>query len=105
MGISNSLPDLISEQTYKFYRPVGNEDSQGAIRLMRATVRSIVYSHRHTTPGGEQELNWTGKEQGDVTSGKWGSGQRKDAQNQHGEVCFQDNHESDVATLCKSKLD
>lgn len=82
---------------------MGNEAGQGAIRLMGTNVRSIVYSHCRAIP--EVSRNQTGEDQEDVTPENGSLGQRKDAQNQYGMVCFQDNTESEVTILCKPKLD
>lgn len=82
---------------------MGNEARQGAIRLTGVKVRSIVYSHYRATQ--EVSKNRTGEDQEDVAPEKGSADQRKDAQNQHGAVCFQDNSESDVTTLCKPNLD
>lgn len=89
MGISSALPKLTSAQSYKedSYRPVGKKDGaaqghpqQGALRLIRANVRSTLYSQvTHVLPRGQREVVCAGQDE--VIGGKESPGQRKDAQN------------------------
>lgn len=89
VGISSALPKLTSAQSYKehSYRPVGKKDSaaqgqpqQGALRLIRANVRSTLHSQvTHILPRGQQEVVCAGQDR--VIVGKESPDQRKDAQN------------------------
>lgn len=88
-GISSALPKLTSAQSYKehSYRPVGKKDcaaqeqpQQGALRLIRANVKSTLYSQvTHVLPRGQWEVVCAGQDE--VIIGKESPGQRRDAQN------------------------
>lgn len=79
VGISSALPKLTSAQSYKehSYRPVGKKDSaaqgqpqQGALRLIRANVRSTLQSGHTHSPKRSAGSSLCRAGQGDRRKGK-----------------------------------